>query len=77
MVCFLGNGMLNSMLSPYLESIGATVSQIGLMFFIYGLVYMIGTSSSGMVSNIAMIRQAFYSVQNIRVIFHTLSCQGC
>ena len=49
-VCFFGNGMIVSMLEPHLNSVGATITQVGLVFLVQGGVFMVATFVAGIVS---------------------------
>ena len=49
MICFLGYGLIASMLQPYLSQCGANSSQISNTFLIYGVVYMIASLITGYV----------------------------
>ena len=49
-VCFFGNGMIVSMLEPHLNSVGATVNQVGIVFLVQGGVFMVATFAAGIVS---------------------------
>jgi hypothetical protein len=48
-VCFFGNGMIVSMLEPHLNSVGATVNQVGIVFLVQGGVFMFATFAAGIV----------------------------
>ena len=48
-VCFFGNGMIISMLEPHLNSAGATVNQVGVVFLVQGGVFMFATFAAGIV----------------------------
>ena len=50
LVCFFGNGMIASMLEPHLAEAGATSSQVGLTFLIFGGVFMLSTPTAGYVN---------------------------
>ena len=50
LVCFFGNGMIASMLEPHLAEAGASSSEVGLTFLIFGAVFMASTPISGFVS---------------------------
>ena len=53
LVCFCGNGMIESMLEPHLkDAAGATQTDVGLTFLILGGVYMATTPITGYVSPI-------------------------
>ena len=47
--CICGSGFIDSMISPQLIKIGATQTQIGTSFFIYGAVYLTSTPLAGYV----------------------------
>ncbi len=50
-LCFAGNGMVESFLEPYLKDYaGATQTQIGLVFLCLGAAYMLTTIPTGAVS---------------------------
>ena len=49
-VCFFGNGMIVSMLEPHLNSVGATINQVGIVFLVQGGVFMVATFAAGVVS---------------------------
>merc|ERR1719362_1681602 len=49
LICFFGNGMIESMLEPHLRSVGATQTEVGLTFLILGGVYMVTTPIAGYV----------------------------
>ena len=51
LVCFLGNGFLESMLQPYAVQSGATVGQVGVIFLALGGTYMVFCTLAGQVSN--------------------------
>ena len=49
LVCFLGNGLIESMLQPYAVKNGATVGQVGVIFLALGGTYMVMSPVSGWV----------------------------
>jgi len=49
LVCFLGNGLIESMLQPYAVKNGATVGQVGVIFLALGGTYMVFSPVSGWV----------------------------
>ena len=49
-ICFLGWGLITSMLQPYLSKIGANSTQVGNTFLIYGIIYMLASPIAGYVS---------------------------
>jgi len=49
LVCFLGNGLIESMLQPYAVDIGASVTQVGVIFLALGGSYMLVTPVAGVV----------------------------
>lgn len=55
LVCFFGNGLFTSMLSPHLEESGANASQVGLTFLIFGGVFMISTPTAGYVRHLIFL----------------------
>ena len=50
-VAYFAIGMIESMLEPHLIEAGATHNQVGLAFFICGLVFMVSAPIIGYVSN--------------------------
>ena len=64
LVCFFGNGMIESMLEPHLRSTGATQSQVGITFLILGGVYMVTTPIAGYVSLFHTLYFQLYSGSN-------------
>ena len=51
LICFMGNGMIDSMLEPHLrDAVGATQIEIGVTFMIDGIVYTISGIGAGYVS---------------------------
>ena len=49
-VCFFGNGFIEGMLQPYAVTLGATLTEISMIFLAIGLCYMICTPIAGYVS---------------------------
>jgi len=54
-ICFFGNGFIEGMLQPYAVTLGATLTEISMIFLAIGLCYMIVTPIAGFVSTIATI----------------------
>ena len=54
-ICFLGNGLIESMLQPYAVQQGATIAQVGIIFLALGGSYMFVTPVAGMVSSSATV----------------------
>ena len=53
LICFMGTGMIESMLEPHMkEKANASSFEIGLTFMIYALVYTVAGLAAGYVSNI-------------------------
>ena len=60
LVCFFGNGMIESMLEPHLSEAGADSTQVGWTFLIFGAVFMVSAPFAGFVSQ---------SILNLESIF--------
>ncbi len=52
LVYFFGYGMIVSMLEPHMADVGASPTQTGVTFLIFGTVYTISTPLFGIVSRI-------------------------
>ena len=54
--CFCGNGMIESMLEPYLKrKAGADQEDVGVTFLILGAVYMFSSLIGGLVSSLVIL----------------------
>ena len=51
LICFMGTGMIESMLEPHLkDKAGASQTEIGITFMIYAIVYTVAGLGAGYVS---------------------------
>ena len=62
LICFFGNGMIESMLEPHLRSVGATQTEVGLTFLILGGVYMVTTPIAGYVRACCILKILYFFI---------------
>ena len=48
-ICFMGNGMITAMMEPHLKAVGATQSEVGVSFLIFGACFAISSPLAGLV----------------------------